>query len=67
VIASQAVISGAYLHDASEAMSTRVLAAHGASCYTSVNEMSGQVFVPWVNYFLLIMVMLAVLGLPFVG
>ncbi len=57
VIASQAVISGAYSMTR-EAMSLgyspRMAVVHTSS------EMSGQVFVPWVNYFLLIMVMLAV-------
>jgi KUP system potassium uptake protein len=59
VIASQAVISGAFSMTR-EAMSLgyspRMSVVHTSS------EMSGQVFVPWVNYFLLIMVMLAVLG-----
>ena len=59
VIASQAVISGAYSMTR-EAMSLgyspRMAVVHTSS------EMSGQVFVPWVNYFLLIMVMLAVVG-----
>ena len=59
VIASQAVISGAYSMTR-EAMSLgyspRMTVVHTSS------EMSGQVFVPWVNYFLLIMVMLAVVG-----
>ncbi|WP_254063226.1 potassium transporter Kup [Rhodanobacter sp. L36] len=59
VIASQAVISGAF-------SMTREAMALGYSPRMSVvhtsSEMSGQVFVPWVNYFLLIMVMLAVIG-----
>jgi KUP system potassium uptake protein len=59
IIASQAVISGAYSMTR-EAMSLgyspRMTVVHTS------NEMSGQVFVPWVNYFLLIMVMLAVVG-----
>ncbi|HEY8683585.1 MAG TPA: potassium transporter Kup [Rhodanobacter sp.] len=59
VIASQAVISGAFSMTR-EAMSLgyspRMAVVHTSS------HMSGQVFVPWVNYFLLIMVMLAVLG-----
>jgi len=59
VIASQAVISGAYSMTR-EAMSLGY-SPRMAVVHTS-NEMSGQVFVPWVNYFLLIMVMLAVLG-----
>ncbi len=59
VIASQAVISGAYSMTR-EAMSLGY-SPRMAVVHTS-NEMSGQVFVPWVNYFLLIMVMLAVVG-----
>ncbi len=59
VIASQAVISGAFSMTR-EAMSLGY-SPRMAVVHTS-NEMSGQVFVPWVNYFLLIMVMLAVLG-----
>jgi KUP system potassium uptake protein len=59
IIASQAVISGAYSMTR-EAMSLGY-SPRMAVVHTS-NEMSGQVFVPWVNYFLLIMVMLAVLG-----
>ncbi len=59
VIASQAVISGAYSMTR-EAMSLGY-SPRMAVVHTS-NELSGQVFVPWVNYFLLIMVMLAVVG-----
>jgi KUP system potassium uptake protein len=59
VIASQAVISGAF-------SMTREAMSLGYSPRMSVvhtsNQMSGQVFVPWVNWFLLIMVMLAVVG-----
>ena len=59
VIASQAVISGAFSMTR-EAMSLGY-SPRMAVVHTS-HEMSGQVFVPWVNYFLLIMVMLAVVG-----
>lgn len=59
VIASQAVISGAFSMTR-EAMSLGY-SPRMAVVHTS-NEMSGQVFVPWVNSFLLVMVMLAVLG-----
>ena len=58
VIASQAVISGAFSMTR-EAMSLGY-SPRMAVVHTS-NEMSGQVFVPWVNWFLLIMVFLAVL------
>ena len=58
VIASQAVISGAYSMTR-EAMSLGY-SPRMAVVHTS-NEMSGQVFVPWVNWFLLIMVVVAVL------
>ncbi|WP_267224869.1 potassium transporter Kup [Dyella silvae] len=59
VIASQAVISGAF-------SMTREAMSLGYSMRMPVvhtsREMSGQIFVPWVNNFLLIMVLLAVLG-----
>ena len=58
VIASQAVISGAFSMTR-EAMSLgyspRMAVVHTSS------EMSGQVFVPWVNSFLFVMVIVAVL------
>ncbi|HKR77831.1 MAG TPA: potassium transporter Kup [Rhodanobacter sp.] len=58
VIASQAVISGAF-------SMTREAMSLGYSMRMPVvhtsREMSGQIFVPWVNYFLLIMVLFAVL------
>ncbi|WP_430392099.1 potassium transporter Kup [Dyella sp. 20L07] len=59
VIASQAVISGAF-------SMTREAMSLGYSMRMPVvhtsREMSGQIFVPWVNNFLLVMVLLAVLG-----
>ncbi|WP_266168467.1 potassium transporter Kup [Dyella subtropica] len=59
VIASQAVISGAF-------SMTREAMALGYSMRMPVvhtsREMSGQIFVPWVNAFLLVMVLLAVLS-----
>jgi len=59
VIASQAVISGAF-------SMTREAMSLGYSMRMPVvhtsREMSGQIFVPWVNHFLLVMVLLAVLG-----
>jgi KUP system potassium uptake protein len=59
VIASQAVISGAF-------SMTREAMSLGYSMRMPVvhtsREMSGQIFVPWVNKFLLIMVLVAVLG-----
>ncbi|SFR89117.1 KUP system potassium uptake protein [Dyella sp. OK004] len=59
VIASQAVISGAF-------SMTREAMALGYSMRMPIvhtsREMSGQIFVPWVNAFLLVMVLLAVLG-----
>jgi KUP system potassium uptake protein len=59
VIASQAVISGAF-------SMTREAMSLGYSMRMPVvhtsREMSGQIFVPWVNNFLLIMVLIAVLG-----
>ena len=59
VIASQAVISGAFSMTR-EAMSLgyspRMPVVHTS------REMSGQIFVPWVNSFLLVMVLVAVIG-----
>ncbi|MFC4765144.1 potassium transporter Kup [Dyella koreensis] len=59
VIASQAVISGAF-------SMTREAMSLGYSMRMPIvhtsREMSGQIFVPWVNSFLLVMVLLAVLG-----
>ncbi|WP_329742465.1 potassium transporter Kup [Dyella sp. A6] len=59
VIASQAVISGAF-------SMTREAMSLGYSMRMPVlhtsREMSGQIFVPWVNGFLLVMVLVAVLG-----
>ncbi|MGC1550730.1 MAG: potassium transporter Kup [Rhodanobacter sp.] len=59
VIASQAVISGAF-------SMTREAMSLGYSMRMPVvhtsREMSGQIFVPWVNAFLLVMVLLAVVG-----
>jgi KUP system potassium uptake protein len=59
VIASQAVISGAF-------SMTREAMSLGYSMRMPVvhtsREMSGQIFVPWVNKFLLVMVLVAVLG-----
>ena len=59
VIASQAVISGAF-------SMTREAISLGYSMRMRVihtsREMSGQIFVPWVNSFLLVMVLVAVLG-----
>jgi KUP system potassium uptake protein len=59
VIASQAVISGAF-------SMTREAMSLGYSMRMPIvhtsREMSGQIFVPWVNAFLLVMVLLAVLG-----
>jgi KUP system potassium uptake protein len=59
VIASQAVISGAF-------SMTREAMSLGYSLRMPVvhtsREMSGQIFVPWVNSFLLVMVLVAVVG-----
>jgi KUP system potassium uptake protein len=59
VIASQAVISGAF-------SMTREAMSLGYSMRMPVvhtsREMSGQIFVPWVNSFLLVMVLIAVFG-----
>jgi len=59
VIASQAVISGAF-------SMTREAMSLGYSMRMQVvhtsREMSGQIFVPWVNSFLLVMVLVAVFG-----
>jgi KUP system potassium uptake protein len=59
VIASQAVISGAF-------SMTREAMSLGYSMRMQVvhtsREMSGQIFVPWVNSFLLVMVLIAVFG-----
>jgi KUP system potassium uptake protein len=59
VIASQAVISGAF-------SMTREAMSLGYSMRMPVvhtsREMSGQIFVPWVNNFLLVMVLAAVVG-----
>jgi KUP system potassium uptake protein len=59
VIASQAVISGAF-------SMTREAMSLGYSMRMPVvhtsREMSGQIFVPWVNSFLLVMVLVAVVG-----
>jgi KUP system potassium uptake protein len=59
VIASQAVISGAF-------SMTREAMSLGYSLRMPIvhtsREMSGQIFVPWVNSFLLVMVLIAVLG-----
>ncbi|WP_333680691.1 potassium transporter Kup [Dyella sp.] len=59
VIASQAVISGAF-------SMTREAMSLGYSMRMPVvhtsREMSGQIFVPWINAFLLVMVLLAVFG-----
>jgi KUP system potassium uptake protein len=59
VIASQAVISGAF-------SMTREAMSLGYSLRMPIvhtsREMSGQIFVPWVNTFLLVMVLIAVLG-----
>ncbi|MEV8520280.1 potassium transporter Kup [Dyella marensis] len=59
VIASQAVISGAF-------SMTREAMSLGYSMRMPIvhtsREMSGQIFVPWVNTFLLVMVLIAVLG-----
>ncbi|MFK2877395.1 potassium transporter Kup [Rhodanobacter hydrolyticus] len=59
VIASQSVISGAF-------SMTREAMSLGYSMRMPVvhtsREMSGQIFVPWVNNFLLVMVLVAVLG-----
>ena len=59
VIASQAVISGAF-------SMTREAMSLGYSMRMPVvhtsREMSGQIFVPWVNSFLLVMVLVAVIG-----
>ena len=59
VIASQAVISGAFSMTR-EAMSLGY-SPRMAVVHTS-REMSGQIFVPWVNKLLMVMVILAVLG-----
>ena len=59
VIASQSVISGAF-------SMTREAMSLGYSMRMPIvhtsRELSGQIFVPWVNGFLLVMVLLAVLG-----
>jgi KUP system potassium uptake protein len=59
VIASQAVISGAF-------SMTREAMSLGYSMRMPIvhtsREMSGQIFVPWINAFLLVMVLVAVLG-----
>ncbi|MFC0085759.1 potassium transporter Kup [Dyella flava] len=59
VIASQAVISGAF-------SMTREAMSLGYSLRMPIvhtsREMSGQIFVPWVNSFLLVMVLVAVVG-----
>jgi len=59
VIASQAVISGAF-------SMTREAMSLGYSMRMPIvhtsREMSGQIFVPWINSFLLVMVLLAVFG-----
>jgi KUP system potassium uptake protein len=59
VIASQAVISGAF-------SMTREAMSLGYSMRMQVvhtsRELSGQIFVPWVNSFLLVMVLVAVFG-----
>ncbi|XRD90954.1 potassium transporter Kup [Dyella nitratireducens] len=59
VIASQAVISGAF-------SMTREAMSLGYSMRMPVvhtsREMSGQIFVPWINAFLLVMVLAAVVG-----
>jgi KUP system potassium uptake protein len=59
VIASQAVISGAF-------SMTREAMSLGYSMRMPVvhtsREMSGQIFVPWINAFLLVMVLVAVFG-----
>ena len=59
VIAAQAVISGAF-------SMTREAISLGYSMRMQVvhtsREMSGQIFVPWVNSFLLVMVLVAVFG-----
>ena len=59
VIASQAVISGAF-------SMTREAMSLGYSMRMPIvhtsREMSGQIFVPWINAFLLVMVLLAVFG-----
>ncbi|GAB2534611.1 potassium transporter Kup [Rhodanobacter koreensis] len=59
VIAAQAVISGAF-------SMTREAMSLGYSMRMQVvhtsREMSGQIFVPWVNSFLLVMVLVAVFG-----
>jgi len=59
VIASQSVISGAY-------SMTREAISLGYSMRMRVvhtsREMSGQIFLPWVNTFLMLMVLLAVVG-----
>ncbi|EQD52309.1 potassium transporter, partial [mine drainage metagenome] len=61
VIASQAVISGAYSMT-SEAMllgySPRMQVQHTSS------EHRGQIYLPWINTMLMIMVLIAVRGLP---
>jgi KUP system potassium uptake protein len=59
VIASQAVISGAFSMTR-EAMSLGY-SPRMAVVHTS-REMSGQIFVPWVNKLLMVLVILAVLG-----
>jgi KUP system potassium uptake protein len=59
VIASQAVISGAFSMTR-EAMSLGY-SPRMAVVHTS-REMSGQIFVPWVNRLLMVLVILAVLG-----
>jgi KUP system potassium uptake protein len=59
VIASQAVISGAFSMTR-EAMSLGY--APGMAVVHTSREMSGQVFVPWINRLLLVLVLLAVVG-----
>src|SRR3546814_17578467 len=59
VIASQAVISGAFSMTR-EAMSLGY-SPRLAVVHTS-REMSGQIFVPWVNRMLMVLVIMAVLG-----
>ncbi|URL60258.1 potassium transporter Kup [Luteibacter flocculans] len=59
IIASQAVISGAFSMTR-EAMSLGY-SPRMAVVHTS-HEMSGQIFVPWVNRLLLVLVLLAVIG-----
>lgn len=59
VIASQAIISGAYsmTRDAMQlGLSPRMRVVHTS------NRMAGQIFVPWINTMLLVLVLLAVVG-----